>query len=251
MTLPSAHTLCTVIDTTWPAASKTVCHGIVIREGRGGGSRVSAATADSPITIADLRAAETAMRAIGQTPLFMVRPGHDELDTLLESEGYRIKDSTLLYAAPIALVAATKPPPVTSFQVWPPLQVQREIWADGGIGPARIAVMDRAACPKSTFLGRLNDRPAATAYAAIAEGCVMMHALEVAQHDRRQGLAAFMTHAVAIWGEKQGADWMTLATTRANSGANALYTSLGMRVVGQYHYRIKVEENSDQATNSP
>lgn len=241
MTLPSARTLCDVIDITWPAEAKTTCDGVVIRAGQGGGSRVSAATADAAVSLATLRRAEIAIRTLGQSPMFMVRNGENTLDSLLAAEGYTVQDVSALYAAPIAEIAAVKPPPVTSFQVWPPLQVQRDIWADGGIGPARLAVMDRATCPKSTFLGRINDRPAATAYAGIAADCVMMHALEVAPIDRRQGLAAHMIRAIAVWGEAQGAKWMTLATTQANTGANALYTSLGMQVVGQYHYRSKVD----------
>ena len=42
------------------------------------------------------------------------------------------------------------------------------------------------------------------------------------------------------WAAEQGADRLALAVTQANSGAIALYTSLGMQPVGEYHYRIKV-----------
>ena len=67
----------------------------------------------------------------------------------------------------------------------------------------------------------------------------MLHALEVAQAFRRRGFAARLTKAVASWGQLQGAEHLVLATTRANTAANALYTALGMQIVSGYHYRIK------------
>lgn len=241
MRLPTALDLCDVIDATWPAATKVALGPITLREGLGGGSRVSAATATRQFDETTLGDAEDAMRAWGQAPQFMLRPGDDSLDQMLEASGYRIKDPTNLYVAPIADIAATKPPPVTSFQVWPPMEVQREIWAEGGIGPDRIAIMRRADCRKVSFLGRVDDRPAGTVYAGIFNKIAMLHALEVLSTSRRKGLAANLTRAVAIWGQKHKASHLALATTRDNLAANALYASLGMRLVGQYHYRIKAD----------
>jgi len=238
MTLPSARTLCDVIDVTWPAAAKSTVPGFTIRQGLGGGKRVSAATATAPARALELPFAEAAMRDLGQDPHFMIRDGEEALDNLLADHGYLIKDVTNLYAAPIADIAIP-PPPVTSFQVWPPLKSQDEIWLQGGVDPARIAIMHRATCPKSSFLGRLNDRPAGVAFAGISNDCAMLHGLLVAKDARRQGLAAHLTQATAVWGQSQGATWYTLAAVAANEAANALYTSLGMTIVGQYHYRIK------------
>ena len=238
MTLPDAHTLCNVIDATWPAAEKSTVPGFTIRQGRGGGKRVSAATATSPINAADLPAAEAAMRSLNQQPQFMIRVGEKSLDTLLADHGYIVKDPTNLYASPIADIAF--PPPVmTSMQVWPPLACQVEIWIEGGVDPARLDIMHRATCPKSSFLGRISDKPAGVAFAGIAQECAMLHGLLVAKETRRQGLAAYLTQATAVWGQSQGAKWYTLAAVAGNKAANALYTSLCMSVVGQYHYRIK------------
>ena len=50
-----------------------------------------------------------------------------------------------------------------------------------------------------------------------------------------------MTRAAAFWAQGQGVTWLTLVTTQVNTGANALYTSLGMTLVGQYHYRFLPE----------
>lgn len=238
MTLPTAATLFEVIDTTWPAAATTQTGPWLIREGQGGGSRVSATTATERVTPDDIPLAEAAMNGLGQPCLFAIRDDC-ALDTLLLSADYTVKDPSVLYAAPVDLIATERPPPVTSFEVWPPLQSQIDIWAAGGIGAGRLAVMDRAPQPKTTLLGRANDRPAGTAFIGMAQGCAMIHALEVMQVDRRQGLALHMTRAAAFWAKSQGATYLTLVTTQANVGANALYTSLGMQAVGQYHYRIK------------
>ena len=99
--------------------------------------------------------------------------------------------------------------------------------------------MHRAAAPKTTVLGRMNDTPAGTAFAAIHHGTAMLHAIETAAAFRRQGMARHMIRALAHWAQDQGAQTVALLVTRANTDANALYTSLGMALVGQYHYRIK------------
>ncbi len=186
------------------------------------------------------------MRAAGQRPLFMIRDQDAALDRELADLGYLIKDPVNLYAAPVAQIATMRPPPVTTFEVWPPLAAQVEIWAAGGIGAGRLTIMDRAPLPKTTILGRLQDRPAGTLFIGIAGDCAMIHALEIAVAQRRQGLARQMTIAAAFWAQAQGARWLTLVATRANTGAHALYTSLGMGVVGQYHYRIQPEDDRDR-----
>jgi len=241
MTLPDARKLYAVIEGTWPASAKQALGPWTIRLDDSGSSRVSSATAEAPMTEEDIPQAEEAMKEAGQTPLFMIRAGDNALDAMLDARGYLQKDATNMYAAPLAAIATERPPPVTSFEVWPWLACQAEVWAAGGIGKGRLAIMDRARHPKTTLLGRLKDRPAGTVYVGIAADCAMIHALEVATDFRRQGLARYLTQAAAFWAQAQGATYLTLLTTQANTGANALYTSLGMTHVGQYHYRIWTE----------
>ncbi len=233
----NAATLYDVVDRTWPDAGRVTGGSWVVRIGQGGGSRVSAATGH--VTAAGLPLVEAVQRGLGQRQLWMIRAGDDPLDALLADRGYRIMDPVVAYAAPVAVLATQRPPPVTTFEVWPPLAVQAEIWVEGGVGPERLAVMDRAKGPKTTLLGRLDDQPAGTAYVAMHGPHAMLHALEVAPRFRRRGLARHMLHAAAFWAKGQGASHLSLVVTRANEGANALYASLGMQVVGQYHYRIK------------
>ena len=241
MSFPTAQKLYAVIDGTWPASAKQVLGPWMIRLDDSGSSRVSAATAEKPVTDADIPQAEDAMRAAGQIPLFMIREGETAFDNLLDARGYVIKDPVNMYAIAVQEIATERPPPVTSFEVWPPLAAQVEIWAQGGIGAGRLAVMDRAPHPKTTLLGRMNDRPAGTVYVGLAADCAMIHALEIGDRHRRQGLARHLTRAAGFWARDNGADYLTLVTTQANTAANALYSSLGMTLVGHYHYRTLPE----------
>jgi GNAT superfamily N-acetyltransferase len=225
------------LEATWPAASVRRLGPWTIREGLGGGSRVSAATAEGDAADADIPRAEAAMRALGQAPLFMLRSGEDALDACLAARDYALRDPVIAWAAPVATLAAEALPPVTAFEVWPPLAVQVELWAEGGIGPARIAVMERVAVPKTALLGRLGDRPAGTAFVAAAGPVAMVHAIEVTAAARRRGLGRWLMRAAAHWAAGQGADHLALVATRRNTAANGLYASLGMAAVTEYHYR--------------
>ncbi|MBO6625456.1 MAG: GNAT family N-acetyltransferase [Roseicyclus sp.] len=242
MTLPRARDLYPVIEHTWPAARLFDLGLWRLREGRGSGSRTSAATLrDGEPTAADLAEAATAMRDMGQPPLFMIREGEAALDRLLETESYVLRDPVTLYAAPVDVIATDPPPPITCFEIWPPLAAQEEIWAQGGIGPERLAVMHRAATPKTTIFGRIDDRPAGTGFVALDGRIAMVHALETRAQHRRRGMGRYMMQAMAFWAKARGATHITLLVTGANLPANALYTSMGFQPVGHYHYRIKTE----------
>jgi GNAT superfamily N-acetyltransferase len=230
-TIPS-----TIIDATWPAAATQVAGGFLIREGRGGGSRVSCATLIAPFDDADITAAEAAHRALGQTPRFMIRPEDSALDAALEARGYIAYDPVFLWSAPIAQMQG-EVPPVTAFAHWPPLQIARDLWSELEVGPERQAIMDRVTGPKVCVLGRKQDRAAGVAFVAMHEGRAMLHALAVAPQFRRSGLARVMVHEGARWALAQGASQFEMLVTHANDASNALAQSLGMTQRAGYHYR--------------
>ena len=231
-----------VIDATWPAAARANVGPWVIRDGRGGGNRASAATAFGPVDAGAVAQAAREMRDLGQEAVFMVRDGEDALDALLAEAGCFTRDATIIRACPTADLTTRPVPPVTAFTVWPPLAAQRDIWAAGHIGPARLAVMDRATAPKTTIFGRIDDRPAGTLFVAMHGHTAMLHALEVAPDHRRKGLAQHLTRAAARWAQRHGATQFSLLVTATNAGANALYAGLGLEEVGRYHYRVLPED---------
>jgi GNAT superfamily N-acetyltransferase len=218
---------------TWPAAETRRLGPWTLRRGAGGGNRTSAATLDGPV--AGPEAAEAAMLAWGQRPLFMVRPDEEALDAVLAGHGYRVHDPSLLLAAPAEALAEA--PGEAAIRCGAPLARMAEIWAAGGIGPERLAVMARAPEPRTWLLGRLGDRAAGCAFVAVHGGVAMLHALEIAPEARRRGLGARLTRAAAHWARGAGGATLALAVTRANAPARDLYAGLGMTEAGAYHYR--------------
>ena len=236
MTRPSATDLLETLDATWPAA-RVLEHGPWhIREGLGGGQRVSAATATPEASDDAIPLAEDAMRDLGQHPLFMIRDSDSALDTWLAARGYDIVDPVTIYLAETETLMTDVPASLAT-PSWPPLAIQLEIWGGGGIGPGRIAVMERAQGPKTSFLGRAGDVPGGTGFIAMHDRLAMLHALEVVPSERRKGIGRTILAAAANWARARGADWMALAVTSANEAANPLYQSAGMTEAAKYHYR--------------
>ena len=233
---PGADALFAAIDATWPAVRTVEAGAWQLREGGGGGSRVSSATTcDEEADIAQMEAAQA---ALGQAPLVRLRGGQARLDARLAEAGYAVKDPTNIRVAPVARLADEAPPRVRVFAVeFPPLTIQREMWAEGGIGPERVAIMARAEGPKTALMGRENDTPAGTAFIAVSGDIAMLHALEVRPAMRRQGVAVNMMRGAANWAQDRGARWMTVLVTQQNVAANALYERLGMDLADHYLYR--------------
>lgn len=229
--------LAEVMEATWPPAATHRAGPWRIRDGQNGGQRVSATTAEAVWTPADIPLAEAEMAKLNQPALFLIRETDAALDAELGARGYRLNDPVVAYAIPCA--ALIPPDPMAAFAHWPPLAIATEIWENGGIGLARLAVMHRAHGPKTAILSRHHDRPTGAAFVAIHQTTAMLHALEVAPHMRRQGSANIILRAAAAWAQDQGATTLSLVVTKANAPARALYASLGMEVVGNYHYRVK------------
>jgi len=226
------------IEATWPAAAYTRAGPWTVREGRGGGKRVSSVSANPGWRPEDIPLAEAACRDLGQDLLFQIRPEEAALDTVLADRGYQVIDPVDILACPVKSLTADLHR-LAAIPCWPPLAVQAEIWAEGGIGPARLAVMDRATEPKTALLGRHDDHPVATAFVSVHGKTAMLHALEVAPEARRKGIARTMMQGAANWAARHDARDLAVLVVRDNEAAQTLYTGLGMRPVGHYFYRIK------------
>jgi len=235
---PDLPRLYEAIDQTWPAARRWTQQGWTLRDGQGGGKRVSAASLAAPD--ADIAVAEAEMRAMGQTPLFMLRDGDDALDQALADRGYSVVDPVNLYVLPVDQLTDVPIPPVTAFEIWEPLAIMLDVWAQGGIGPDRIKVMHRAA-QKTAILSRWNEKPGGVAFAAIHDGICMVHAVEVLEHQRGMGVGKWMMRRAALWAQAHGATHIAVLCTKANEPANRLYEGLGFAHVGGYHYRQSPE----------
>lgn len=241
MTTLSAAALSAVMDATWPPARRLPCGPFTLRDGQGGGKRVSAATLDGPGGFApgDIDAAEAGMARLGQAPLFMIRAGDEALDGALAARGYGVVDPVVAMAGPLAEVAGPGAEHMSAFAIWPWLKICEDIWAACGHGPERLAVMRRAAGPKTAVLSRRNERAAGVCFAAVAGRLAMVHALEVLPELRRRGSAVNMLRCAAKWAQDEGAETLVCLTLQRNAAARALFASLKMQTVGYYHYRLK------------
>lgn len=224
------------LDATWPARKTQEVDGWLLRDGAGGGKRVSAASQLS--SEADIDIAADAMRAMSQVPLFQVRQGETALDARLAAAGYAVVDPVWIYLAPAADLIDGLSEQSRIYRGQFPVAAMQEIWAAGGIGPSRLAVMDRAAAPKSWLMTRIEDRPAGVAFVSVSGAIGMVHAVEVSTAHRRQGVARALLSGAATFAADNGAGHLALAVTKANVAANSLYQSLGMKVAAGYHYRI-------------
>lgn len=223
MTLPDVARLMRALDATWPPVSATREGALILREGAGGGKRVSASLPAPGASPRDVLRADLIRLTDTEAADYPSHPDH------------RRVDPTVFYAAPVSSLAQRQPVG-QSYAVWPPVAVMRRLWAAGGIGPARLAVMERAAQPKTALLLRAGDAPAGLAFVALDGDIAMVHALEVAAKARRQGIGTKVVRTAAHWAQGQGATVLALAVTRANAAAGALYRQLGMAERGGYIY---------------
>lgn len=227
---------------TWPPVRQAVVGPFTVPVGAGGGNRVSAARLSDPYAAdaepAEINAAAAGAVALDQGQVFMVLDHQGALDTHLSEAGFVARDETLCLVMPCSALARQAAPD-NCLLSWPPLAIQAEIWAEGNIGPARLAVMERSVAPKVSLLGRCRNRPAGTAFVACHGSVAMLHALEVTAHARRSGLGRSMMGNAAAWALKRGAETFSVLVTRDNMPARGLYASLGFEPVGSYHYRFR------------
>lgn len=226
-------------EATWSPAERLEQDGWVLRRGDGGGKRVSAATSAQPGDIPDIAAAERGMAAMGQPPLFMLRPGDAALDGQLEARGYQIVDPVIIMTAAATDVAALPDDPLAAIECTAPLAVMAGIWAAGGISDGRLNVMRRSGSARVFMLGRAHDHAAGCAFVAIDGDIALIHALEVAKDFRRVGAARQMVEKAAFWAVEQGATEFGALTVETNTASRALFRGMGFRDATRYHYRTK------------
>lgn len=208
--------LLAAMEPTWPPARMWREGPWMLRDGAGGGGRVSAATLegelDGPFP-----------------PLVMVRDGETALDAALAAEGHRVEDTVILYEAPVAALTGEG----DAAPEWPPSDRTVEMWGQTGkIGPSRLAVMERSLCPKTVIACE-----GGAAFVAVNGDLAVLHALEVAVSHRRRGLGHGLLRGAAGWADGQGATRLALVVSEGNGPARALYRSAGMVETGRYHYR--------------
>lgn len=241
MSRPDEARLLAALEATWPPAAIDTdsVPGWKLRDGAGGGKRVSSAVS---LGGRDPEAPAAAMRARGERPLIQV-PGSDpDLDALLAEAGWSEIDRTLLMigpAEPLSTLDADRK--IRSIEARCRLVLIEEIWEAGGVDAARRAVMARCPLPKTTVVARSDTSVTGVCFVAADGEVAMLHAMEVRADMRRQGAGRSTLAGAARFALDQGAAWLALAVTEANAAARALYEAAGMETVARYGYRQAAE----------
>lgn len=233
---PDQTELFDAVDATWAPLALHNHAGWIIREGAGGGQRVSAATLLPDVRDAKISAAVDKMVSIGQNPLFMIRKQDGAVDKELQTLGYHIVDPVAILIAPTKTLLGLPPQPIHQInQLDTPNAGAIKIWAAGGIDQNRLNVMARVNVPKTI----LSASGAGAAFAAAYNNIAMVHAVEVANKHRRKGVANALMYAACQWAHDRNCKWVAVLTVRDNIPAKKLYQTLGMAEAAAYHYRVK------------
>lgn len=228
--------LAAAFRSTWPAAEYAAAGGFRVGRGMGAGGRAGSARMAGPWGESDIDRVVRIQRDWGEPPLVAVDDDDAALAAALQARGWLRHQPTLVLQAPVAGLTDREIPPVTAMSLWPPLAIQRDIWADQGIDAARQAVMERAPMPKAAILGRVQDRAGGAAFVAVHGPVAMIHAIAVLPALRRMGLAGWMIRRAAAFAASHGAARLALAVRQSNEGALALYAGLGFTPCGGYSY---------------
>jgi GNAT superfamily N-acetyltransferase len=216
------------MEATWPPLRKWRQGDWWLREGAGGGQRVSAASPAGPRAVAELDQVIAAMDA----PLFLLDAGERAVDQALAARGFVVHDPVVNLAAdPLGMAGAAV------LSAWPAPKPVQMLWALGKIGPGRLAVMGRVQQTKAALWIEDQGEPIAVGFCGTTGDFAGVHSVFVASDRRGQGLGMALMQGIARWAADQGAQQMALAVTTANVPARQLYARLGMDEIGASHYR--------------
>jgi ribosomal protein S18 acetylase RimI-like enzyme len=193
----------------------------------------------------------------GDLPLrFRLMPehGHGPVDELLAARGYETEAPCDLLEFPLAGNGKLPAPDPRARIETGPLP---EDWFDNSwrLSPrdgdgARETMHDILAGTPAVHVslidgdgtGGTTDSPVAVGRAALADHhrtrAAVLNQIAVAPDRRREGLGSAVVKTLLAASAVQGADRALLEVELDNPGARALYTKLGFRRLGGYHYRV-------------
>lgn len=246
------------LEATWPPERVVETADCRIRLAPGAGSRVNSIQPKRlDLDDAAVAAAEAEAAAAGAAPLWAVPEPAESVgaatDTLAETllaRGYERFDASLIMAGePGAILAAAEDrwrarkgeAEIGTLALRCPLTVIEQIWARGGIGPERLAVMERPTGPKEVFMARNDNRPVGAGFVAVdpATGVAFVHALEVTEESRGRGVGPAVMRAAARFAVNAGAKQLAVAVRRSNEAGLRLFQAIGLQPVGGYVYYRK------------
>ena len=227
-----------LLEDTWPPGEVIHFDNWTIRISNGAGKRASAISLEGVWEEASFIRLKKFLKRLGKSEIFMIYQSGSLFEKELNNRNYQVFDKSCIFEISVSELIKNEPPPISMFSIWPPLEIQKQLWNSNGVGWQRQAVMNRANQIKTSILARWDDNPVASAFIAKSGNVAFLHALVVEQNFRRQGVARALIRYAGQWADKNNCARLMVVTTEANSAANSLYTSLKFQLVNKYHYRI-------------
>ena len=227
-----------LLEDTWPPGEVIHFDNWTIRISNGAGKRASAISLEGVWEEASFIRLKKFLKRLGKSEIFMIYQSGSLFEKELNNRNYQVFDKSCIFEISVSELIKNEPPPISMFSIWPPLEIQKQLWNSNGVGWQRQAVMNRANQIKTSILARWDDNPVASAFIAKSGNVAFLHALVVEQNFRRQGVARALIRYAGQWADRNNCTRLMVVTTEANSAANILYTSLKFQLVNKYHYRI-------------
>ena len=227
-----------LLEDTWPPGEVIHFDNWTIRISNGAGKRASAISLEGVWEEASFIRLKKFLKRLGKSEIFMIYQSGSLFEKELNNRNYQVFDKSCIFEISVSELIKNEPPPISMFSIWPPLEIQKQLWNSNGVGWQRQAVMNRANQIKTSILARWDDNPVASAFIAKSGNVAFLHALVVEQNFRRQGVARALIRYAGQWADRNNCARLMVVTTEANSAANSLYTSLKFQLVNKYHYRI-------------
>jgi ribosomal protein S18 acetylase RimI-like enzyme len=235
----------------WPAPETAALGGWTLRAASGFTRRANSVlpVGDPDRPLGQALAAATAWYDRHGLPTYVQVCSEDrELDAELAARGWTVEAAALVRTAPLAPVVDAVAAPERAAPAAGGVLLSREL------GPAWLARYHRAVDPAklpaasavlsggpsvwfATVPGPDGAEPAAIGRCVVDGRWAGFAAVEVAQEQRRRGLATQVMAALARAAAGEGADLAYLQVEPENSGALALYDRLGFADHHGYHYR--------------
>jgi ribosomal protein S18 acetylase RimI-like enzyme len=230
----------------WPAPRELFLDGWIFRFSGGQYRRPNAV---SPLKGARRAAelviptAEALYRAHGQAVIFRVIEIADEIDTLLEAEGYALGEAVLTLAADLRGTGTELPHNLSfSSEATPEWLEAKRGWdqtsdADHQTYRTMLATI---VVPKIFAALTLDGQIVSRAYGVLHDGLLVLESVATHPAYRQRGLGRQAIGGLLAWGKAAGAEAACLQVVANNTPALALYRSLGFRHdLYRYHYRTK------------
>ena len=232
-----------------PAQRVAFDGNFVLRSFLGGTGRANAASSLSaeadPELLARIARIEGRYVAQGLPVRFRSTPlDPPGLAALLTARGYVTKDETIIFVAPIEVVAR-QDPAIRILAAPEPDWMAVTATAEHQV-PARRAEKERAVAmmmtPAAWLVLHEGGQPLAC-ISVVADGALAgFFDLAVVPSARRRGLGSRITRAAADWAAEKGARWLWAQVASANQASCAAQKSLGMWEAYRYVYFVRPED---------